>query len=153
MIAGGRCRVLSLEAAREMGQRSPALHIPPGEARVLMKYAQPSGLMRGAGPSPALQSTVARDAAHVTADASDIHTICYTSGTTGVPKGVVLTHGNLIANAAGLEGYTELLPTDTYISYLPLAHIYERINQVCLVRGPLASKCFDPWWTVACQRR
>jgi len=62
-----------------------------------------------------------------------VHTICYTSGTTGVPKGVVLTHANLVANAAGIHGYAEILPSDVYLSYLPLAHIYERVNQLVLL--------------------
>ncbi|XWS08998.1 hypothetical protein CRYUN_Cryun40dG0048200 [Craigia yunnanensis] len=65
--------------------------------------------------------------------ADDIATICYTSGTTGTPKGVVLTHGNLIASAAGCSIATKFNPSDVYISYLPLAHIYERANQVALV--------------------
>ncbi|KAE9606448.1 putative long-chain-fatty-acid--CoA ligase [Lupinus albus] len=60
----------------------------------------------------------------------DIATICYTSGTTGTPKGAVLTHGNFIANVAGTTMNENFSPSDVYISYLPLAHIYERANQV-----------------------
>ncbi|XP_027164833.1 long chain acyl-CoA synthetase 6, peroxisomal-like [Coffea eugenioides] len=63
----------------------------------------------------------------------DIATIMYTSGTTGTPKGVVLTHANLIANAAGATYGAVLYPSDVYISYLPLAHIYERANQILVV--------------------
>ncbi|KAL8524688.1 hypothetical protein ACS0TY_014333 [Phlomoides rotata] len=63
----------------------------------------------------------------------DIATICYTSGTTGTPKGVVLSHGNLIANVAGVSLGVKLYPSDLYISYLPLAHIYERANQILVV--------------------
>lgn len=63
----------------------------------------------------------------------DIATICYTSGTTGTPKGVVLTHGNLIASVAGATFGVQLDSSDLYISYLPLAHIYERANQVLIV--------------------
>ncbi|XP_047310054.1 long chain acyl-CoA synthetase 6, peroxisomal-like isoform X2 [Impatiens glandulifera] len=63
----------------------------------------------------------------------DVATICYTSGTTGTPKGVVLSHGNLIANIAGTTFNVKFYPSDVYISYLPLAHIYERANQLLLV--------------------
>ncbi|KAL1198038.1 Long chain acyl-CoA synthetase 7, peroxisomal [Cardamine amara subsp. amara] len=68
----------------------------------------------------------------------DIATICYTSGTTGTPKGVVLTHENLIANVAGSCLEINFLPSDVYISYLPLAHIYERANQILGVYGGVA---------------
>uniref|UniRef100_A0A2P2MTA2 Long-chain-fatty-acid--CoA ligase n=1 Tax=Rhizophora mucronata TaxID=61149 RepID=A0A2P2MTA2_RHIMU len=63
----------------------------------------------------------------------DVATICYTSGTTGTPKGAVLSHGNLIANVAGSTLTHKFYPSDVYISYLPLAHIYERVNQVMTV--------------------
>lgn len=63
----------------------------------------------------------------------DIATLCYTSGTTGTPKGVVLTHGNLISSVAGMSMSVQFYPNDVYISYLPLAHIYERANQILCV--------------------
>ncbi|PHT41329.1 Long chain acyl-CoA synthetase 6, peroxisomal [Capsicum baccatum] len=60
----------------------------------------------------------------------DIATICYTSGTTGTPKGVVLSHANLVASVAGMTLAIKFYSSDIYISYLPLAHIYERANQI-----------------------
>uniref|UniRef100_M4CAE8 Long-chain-fatty-acid--CoA ligase n=1 Tax=Brassica campestris TaxID=3711 RepID=M4CAE8_BRACM len=63
----------------------------------------------------------------------DVATLCYTSGTTGTPKGVVLTHANLIANVAGSSFSVKFFSSDIYISYLPLAHIYERANQILAV--------------------
>ncbi|KAL3081980.1 hypothetical protein niasHT_032662 [Heterodera trifolii] len=60
----------------------------------------------------------------------DLATICYTSGTTGVPKGVMLTHGNIIADCTAL-GYfknTQLNHHDVMFSFLPLAHIIADIS-------------------------
>lgn len=60
----------------------------------------------------------------------DIYTICYTSGTTGNPKGAVLSHRNVVsAAAASNERMPKELQGDSEIvfSYLPLAHIYERL--------------------------
>ncbi|CAM0950289.1 unnamed protein product [Alopecurus aequalis] len=68
----------------------------------------------------------------------DVATICYTSGTTGTPKGAVLSHENLIANVAGSSLGIKFYPSDVYISYLPLAHIYERANQIALLHYGVA---------------
>jgi long-chain acyl-CoA synthetase len=57
---------------------------------------------------------------------SDAATIVYTSGTTGEPKGVVLTHGNIVSNARALISRYEITPRDSALSYLPLAHMFER---------------------------
>jgi long-chain acyl-CoA synthetase len=57
-----------------------------------------------------------------------IYTLCYTSGTTGNPKGVIITHGNMTAEVAGVHSSSIMLqPDDIHISYLPLAHMMERI--------------------------
>ncbi len=58
----------------------------------------------------------------------DVATVVYTSGTTGMPKGAVLTHGNILSN---LEGTLESLPVrteDVFLSFLPLSHIFERTS-------------------------
>lgn len=59
----------------------------------------------------------------------DTITINYTSGTTGNPKGVVLTQANATAATASSRVVGEFRPTDVLISYLPLAHIYQRFAE------------------------
>ncbi|KAI9483387.1 MAG: hypothetical protein EXX96DRAFT_558021 [Benjaminiella poitrasii] len=65
----------------------------------------------------------------------DIATICYTSGTTGVPKGAVLTQAASVAAISGISAvgdkgtFALITKDDVYISYLPLAHVFERAAQ------------------------
>jgi len=52
--------------------------------------------------------------------------IVYTSGTTGRPKGVMLSHNNILHNTYGASQCESFLPTDTFLSFLPLSHMFER---------------------------
>lgn len=63
---------------------------------------------------------------------ADLATIIYTSGTTGIPKGVMLTHKNVVSNFIAVSSILENAPSDirklsTALSFLPLCHVYERI--------------------------
>jgi long-chain acyl-CoA synthetase len=58
---------------------------------------------------------------------NQLATIIYTSGTTGEPKGVMLNHSNLSSNALDSFKGHEFFPADIGLSFLPLAHVYERI--------------------------
>ena len=131
---GCRARIVELSTVAQAGREHPRAHVPPAPA--------------------------------------DTATLCYTSGTTGVPKGAVLSHANLIADAAGGfhamdaavgahrgqpdtslclraaargAGFALSHPAsfrvpeavlggagDRHISYLPLAHIYERVTVIGL---------------------
>ena len=57
----------------------------------------------------------------------DVATILYTSGTTGNPKGVVLTHNNLFSNVEGAALALPIERTDSTLSFLPVSHIFERM--------------------------
>ncbi|XP_069546846.1 long-chain-fatty-acid--CoA ligase 3a isoform X2 [Brachyistius frenatus] len=68
---------------------------------------------------------------------SDIAVIMYTSGSTGIPKGVMISHSNIIAGITGMaERIPNLCEEDTYIGYLPLAHVLELSAElVCVSHG------------------
>lgn len=76
-----------------------------------------------------------RDAARrVTPD--HLATIVYTSGTTGEPKGVMLSHGNLTANLYAGATALEIRPDDVSLSFLPLSHAFERmVSYIYLLSG------------------
>lgn len=72
--------------------------------------------------------------------ASDLCTVCYTSGTTGNPKGVMLTHQNVMSAMCAVlmqMGDHRISSKDTMISFLPLAHMLERSceNAMYMVGG------------------
>jgi long-chain acyl-CoA synthetase len=58
----------------------------------------------------------------------DVATLIYTSGTTGNPKGVMLTHNNIISNVLALYHIFPVDETCKCLSYLPVSHVYERTN-------------------------
>ena len=66
--------------------------------------------------------------------------ICYTSGTTGAPKGALITHENLVSVGAVCKVYIDQMShfgkNDYYISYLPMAHVFEHFMQTaCIADG------------------
>ncbi|CAB1319764.1 unnamed protein product, partial [Coregonus sp. 'balchen'] len=67
----------------------------------------------------------------------DLAVVCFTSGTTGKPKGAMITHGNIASNSSSvikiLEGSFVIQQEDVSISYLPLAHMFERMIQVSML--------------------
>ncbi|MEN0659637.1 long-chain fatty acid--CoA ligase [Caldifermentibacillus hisashii] len=61
-------------------------------------------------------------------DRDQLVTIIHTSGTSGKPNGVMLTHGNFLANIEAVQFWLiEITPDDLALSYLPLSHVFERM--------------------------
>ncbi|KAL0274114.1 UNVERIFIED_CONTAM: hypothetical protein PYX00_006617 [Menopon gallinae] len=67
---------------------------------------------------------------------SDVAIIMYTSGSTGVPKGVLLSHQNMMSTIKAFSDAVEIYQTDIFMGYLPLAHVFELLTEsVCLLCG------------------
>uniref|UniRef100_A0A2K6R4S8 Long-chain-fatty-acid--CoA ligase n=1 Tax=Rhinopithecus roxellana TaxID=61622 RepID=A0A2K6R4S8_RHIRO len=67
----------------------------------------------------------------------DLAVICFTSGTTGNPKGALITHRNIVSDCSAFVKATENsvnpCPDDTLISFLPLAHMFERVVECVML--------------------
>ncbi|MBV8761510.1 MAG: long-chain fatty acid--CoA ligase [Deltaproteobacteria bacterium] len=73
-------------------------------------------------------------------------TITYTSGTTGDPKGVEITHANMVAEARAFQAVRQIEPGSRVISYLPHAHVADRFgtHYLPMFGGASVTACPDP---------
>jgi long-chain acyl-CoA synthetase len=116
-----------LDKVRQVRRDLPALagvvaFDPPADGTDAVSWEQ--FLQRGRSALGRLRPELARREEALGPD--DLATIMYTSGTTGNPKGVMLTHNNLISNAAACLETEPLQPDDLNLCWLPLSHIYAR---------------------------
>ena len=145
MIFGGRDTLAVIDAAiadlraggltREIAliETEPAQAQPPALAtrEPALAEAGAHGAAASAGSTLANGSENAGRGTRQSADsapthepaANDVALLMYTSGTTGTPKGVLLTHRNLIANARNISAEHRLTPDDRVLASLPLYHI------------------------------
>ena len=83
----------------------------------------------------------------------DLATLIYTSGTTGEPKGVMLTHANLVSNLIDSCGHLSIGEEDTVLSVLPLSHVYERQAMYMYLHHGMAVYFAESLQTVASNLR
>jgi long-chain acyl-CoA synthetase len=101
--------------------------IPDVTAIVAMHAGAESTPAANGTPAVVSAASISGEAAAIVEGSSDdLATIIYTSGTTGTSKGVMLSHGNLLANAEDSLAALALNETDMTLSHLPIAHSFER---------------------------
>ena len=75
-------------------------------------------------------------------ETNDLATIVYTSGTTGKPKGVMLSHKNILCNAYAALQCADFFPQDVFLSFLPLSHTLERTGGCFMPMMASSKVCF-----------
>ncbi len=121
------CKVLLLGTHEQWKTFSGVRNQLGGLVRILTVEPLP-----GAGDDPRLKAIdqwlpeSGGETRHVPRDAATLATIVYTSGTTGRPKGVMLSHRNILTNAAGCLQKVPVRSDDVLLSFLPLSHTFER---------------------------
>ena len=140
------CRVLMRARATRRGRLKPLIEGKGSCLKYVVLFEEPTeadkALCKGAklellSLSEVAAAGKAAGGAPQPPSPDDWSYIMYTSGTTGDPKGVCLSHRNILAPAAGLKFGLDDEPfmrsDDVYISYLPMAHIFEVCMQMSIV--------------------
>ncbi|MGY5125541.1 AMP-dependent synthetase/ligase [Streptomyces nigrescens] len=163
IVRHSRARFAVLEGARELGRWEPLLDDATtrldklvivetdetdeaDEAHATGAAGRHQTYAALAGRGAELYDPAAFEEAWRQVAAADTLTVVYTSGTTGDPKGVVISHRNVLLNAPALDAVVELPDHVEHLCYLPFAHIAERMLGIYLpvFRASHVYLCADP---------
>ena len=132
-------RIAVLDGAAELARWRPILEQLPGITKVIVRdrAACPAGdrYMTWADFAALGRERFAAEPGEITARVAAVKpgdplALLYTSGTTGNPKGVLLTHRNILYEMAAIDTMGIVVPRVRWVSYLPLAHIAERMFSI-----------------------
>lgn len=159
VVRHSRARLAVVEGPRERARWEPLLDDPAARLERLVVVEPPDdpsgtggatarceGFAAVAARGAEAYDPVSFEAAWRQGDPDDTLTVVYTSGTTGDPKGVVVSHRHVLLNAVALDGVVELPDHAAHLSYLPFAHIAERMLGLYLpvFRAAHVHLCPDP---------
>jgi long-subunit acyl-CoA synthetase (AMP-forming) len=145
VIADARARIVVTEQAFLASVLEARASLPELEHLIVIDGEAPAGcldLVDVEGTNPSFDA----EAHWRSVSPDDVLTLIYTSGTTGPPKGVQLSHRNLIAAVQAIDQLVEFPDGARVISWLPAAHIAERAahHYLPLVFGFCVTSCPDP---------
>jgi len=120
------------EALKDLKKKPLSVSIHDGSEGLGMEGVLDLSSFSEKSPDEPDLAEIDRRTANLTRD--DLSSITYTSGTTGLSKGVMLTHGNLLSNLSGGIDGVKLNAEDTILSYLPMSHSFERtVGQYAII--------------------
>jgi long-chain acyl-CoA synthetase len=146
-------RIAVLDGTAELGRWQQILDRLPGLEKIVVRdpAACPAGdqYLTWAALAALGRERLAADPADVDARVAAVRpedpvTLLYTSGTTGNPKGVLLTHHNVLYEVAAAVSTGAVAPGVRWVSYLPLAHIAERMFSIYLAVATAGHVHFCP---------
>ncbi len=127
VISHAGCRVLVVASADLIGKLAAVAGKLPGLAHVVVVGAEPVAVGQSQVHSWEQFLASGGTLQQPTMQGSEPASIVYTSGTTGLPKGVVLSHANFLSNVQASLQAVPVLPSDIFLSFLPLSHVLERM--------------------------
>ena len=132
IVADSQASVLVAQSTRQWSDIA-AVGTPMPALKAVITVETEASFDAAASPVPVFaadawlaQAAQAQHALPLPPKADDLACVVYTSGTTGRPKGVMLTHANVLANVRAVLAHVGARSDDVFLSFLPLSHTFER---------------------------